>query len=228
MIDLNVLSRHKTNKHIEGYKRNKGIVGVQGRLFVECEVFSKYNKKHNFSVERGESSGNMKNFDYYYLKAIQNAQKKHEFKFKVSGSVVRNVLDYYIIYFNDDVEIKRKLVKPKKKVVIVPSYKKVVSKKEVTNKIINVKSYFRKGKKVKGYTRILKKEVTSFTEVIVKGYEYEKKSKDKSKGKYESVVYFKGEEVHSEKFRFIKTKSLNKELIMINKAQAKVRKIDGL
>lgn len=222
---LNIPYRKTKNEYIKGYNKTKAIVSAQGRLFVDCLVQSVNRGKLITTKEIGEASGNMKDFDRHYMRALDNAIYKHISSGGISGARVIKTYNHWIKYFNDDVKVKREYVKPKQKVVEVPSYTRIVKKEVTETKEIKVKSHIRNGKKIKGYTRTIKREITKFDEELVKGYTYKKLI---GKGKYESVVRYKGEEVLREPYRRRKTSTLDKELEMINKAKNKAMFVDRI
>jgi len=228
---LNIPYRKTKNEYIKGYNKTKAIVSVQGRLFVDCLVQTVKNGKLYTTRQIGEASGNMKDFDRHYMRALDNAIYKHidevaeKLNEKISGGRVINTYNHWIKYFNGDVKVKREYVKPKQKMVEVPSYTRIVKKEEVEKKEIKVKPHIRNGKKIKGYTRTVKREVTKFDEELVKGYTYKKSI---GKGKYQSVVKYKGEEVLREQYKRRKTSTLDKELEMINKAKNKALFVDRI
>lgn len=105
----------------------KQILGLQGRLFVTCDVSvvrggsrSKGKTREQKRVV-GVSSGNMDYFDKHFYSAIQNALsiaegQKHEDKgltydfysaSKVYKAFLIRVVDYEIRYFNAKLKIKR-------------------------------------------------------------------------------------------------------------------------
>jgi hypothetical protein len=175
--------------------------------------------------EVGEASGNMSNFDLHYNRALDNAIYKHISKGGKSGARVIKILDYHIKYFNDEVIVRRKLVKPKQKIVQVKSYTKIVPKRVKETKTINVKSYIRNSVKVKGYKRVITKEFTIYKEILVSGYSYKKPV---GRGYYNNVVEFKGEEFLREGYKRRSVQSLNSELRNINITKNKADFIDRI
>jgi len=222
---LNIPYRKTKNEYIKGYNKTKAIVSAQGRLFVDCLVQSVNKGRLKTTREIGEASGNMKDFDRHYMRALDNAIYKHISSGGVSGARVIKTYNHWIKYFNGDVTVKREYVKPRQKVIEVSSYTRIVKKEEVEKKEIKVKPHIRNGKKIKGYTRTVKREVTKFDEELVKGYTYKKSI---GKGKYQSVVKYKGEEVLREQYKRRKTSTLDKELEMINKAKNKALFVDRI
>lgn len=206
---------YMSNKELENYNSRKGIVPIQGRLYLYCVVQSIVNMKLFTTSEVGESSGNMKNFDVHVFKAMDNAIYKHISRGGKTGARVIKVNNYEIKYFNDDVKVKRKLVKSYR-VVNVPPSSRIVRKVEKIEKVIKVKSHIRNGVKVRGYERRVVKEKEVFKEVLVKGYQYRV---SKGKGSYKSVVKFKDKEIFTSDYKIRSLKSINKDVSMVNRAK---------
>ena len=213
------------NKNLINKKKTKAILSLQGRLYIDCLVVSYKRGQKIISRQIGEDSGNMKNFDFHVQGAINNAIYKHMKEKNVSGGIVEIIYNYYIKYFNDDLNVKREYVKPPQKIVEVPATSRFIKRKVKEKVKINVKPHIRGGKKVKGYSREVTRIKTINEEVLVKGYTYKKTI---GKGYYKSKATFKGKEVLSEAFKTRRVSYLNKQLIGINKAKERAKRVTRL
>lgn len=222
---LEVPYRKTTNEYLKERGSTKSIVSINGRLYIDCVVQSVVRGSLFTTREIGEASGNMKSFDFHYGNAINNAIYKHISKGGVSGARVIEVKDYWIKYFNDEVSVKRKLVKKPDKIIQVPPSSRIISRKKREIKEVKVKSYIRNGVIVKPHIRKLVKEYTIYDEVLVKGYSYKVSG---GKGSYKNVVKFKDEVLLKEDYKRKSIKNLNKDLYDINKHKNRVSRVDDL
>jgi len=223
---LEVPYRKTTNEYLRDRGSTKSIVSINGRIYVECRVESVKNGSLLVTTEIGEASGNMKAFDLHFNGAIYNAIKKHEFKKQVSGARVTKIYDYWIKYFNDEVEVKRKHIKPDVRVVEVKPYTRIIPRRVKETKDLKVRGYVKSdGTKVKGYTRRVTKEYTIYEEKLVSGYTYKQKV---GRGTYKNVVKFKGEEILRERYKRRSVERLNDDLYGFNKSLNNAQNVDRI
>lgn len=213
------------NEYLQQRTSTKTIVNIQGRLYIDCTVQSVVYGSLFTTQEIGEASGNMQDFELHYNRAINNAIYKHIARGGVSGARVIHIKNYWIKYFNDNVEVKRKYVKPPQKVVEVPSSTRIVKRTVKETKEVKVKGYIRNGVKVKPHTRTFTIEKEVFEEQLVRGYTYKKTI---GKGYYKSSVSFKGEEILIQGYKRRSVSSLNKDLLDININMNKASMIDKI